>query len=151
MSLEITKIKNRILMLGKKIKTDIDKTIVEASNKYNLDLTKTVLAYSSNLIKNKIDQIINEEAAKFNYITMIVDYGVCDSEINIIVNTINSLKEELRNELPEGEDISNFKVLVNEKMKLIILEFPSLWGTEIVDDFRKSLLETLREKDIVKI
>ncbi|MHA1301185.1 MAG: hypothetical protein ACTSO9_17325 [Candidatus Helarchaeota archaeon] len=151
MSLENSKIKNRILILGKKIQMDVDKVLAEAAKKYEMDLTKTVLAHASSLVKQEIEKRINQEATLFDFIRVLVDYGACEEELNNIIKVIQSVRDELASDLSQGADISNFNFYVNESMKLITLEFPSSWGTTFVDDYRKNLLETLRERDIVKI
>ncbi|MHA1385680.1 MAG: hypothetical protein ACTSR3_18160 [Candidatus Helarchaeota archaeon] len=151
MSIENSKIKNRILILGKKIQMDVDKVLAEAAKKYEMDLTKTVLAHASSLVKQEIEKRINQEATLFDFIRVLVDYGACEEELNNIIKVIQSVRDELASDLSQGADISNFNFYVNESMKLITLEFPSSWGTTFVDDYRKNLLETLRERDIVKI
>jgi hypothetical protein len=151
MSLENIKIADRIILLGKKIKMDIDKTLLEASRKYNMDLTKSVLNYSGSLFKEKIDEIINEEAEKFRYIRILVDFGACEAELDKILSIAKNIKDNLATELPTGSDISNLSISVNDSMKLIIIQFPAKWGVELVDDYRKNFMERLRQNDIVKI
>ncbi|MFX0136342.1 MAG: hypothetical protein ACFFDN_22060 [Candidatus Hodarchaeota archaeon] len=151
MSLENIKIADRMILLGKKIKMDIDKTILEASKKYSMDLTKSVLNYSGSLLKEKIDEIINEEAEKFRYIRILVDFGVCESDLDTILSIAKKLKDDLATELPSEYDISNLSISVNDSMKLIVIRFPAIWGVEFVDDYRNRFLERLRQNDIVKI
>lgn len=150
MSLENIKIADRIILLGKKIKMDIDKTLLEASRKYNMDLTKSILNYSGSLVKEKIDEIINEEAEKFRYIRILVDFGVCESELDKILSIAKNIKDNLATELPTRYDISNLSISVNDSMKLIIIQFPAAWGVELVDEYRKNFMERLRQNDIVK-
>ncbi|NVM02470.1 MAG: hypothetical protein HWN67_09060 [Candidatus Helarchaeota archaeon] len=150
MSLENIKIADRIILLGKKINMDIDKTLLEASKKYGLDLTKSVLNYSGSLVKEKIDEIINEEAEKFKYIRILVDFGVCEAEFTTILSVAKIIKDDLATELPTGSDISNLSITTNDSMKLIIIQFPAAWGVELVDEYRRNFIERLRQNDIVK-
>lgn len=151
MSIENAKIVNRILTIGKIIKMEIDKTLADASKKYKMDLTKSALNYSGSLIKEKVEKIINEEADKFKFIKLIVDYGSCEQELDPILEVFNSVKDKLAQELSEGSDISNLKNSVIDSMKRIIIAFPCEWGIPIVDQFKNNFLEKLRQKDIVKI
>ena len=150
MSLDHEKIMNRLLVLRKKLKSNVDRKLKQTTKKYNIDLTKVALVHAGSLIKEEIDEIFEDETEKFKYIRILVDYSSCDSEINTIVDVVNSTKDEIASELSTGSKIDDFKFLINESIKTIILEFPSSWGTIIVDDYRKSFLETLRNKDIVK-
>jgi len=151
MSLENTKIVDRLLMLRKKANMEIDKALVEASKKYEMDLTKAVLHYSGSVIKETIDKIIQEEAEKFKFIKIIIDYIICESQLDIILNIAKFIRDNLERELPEESKISDLSITLDENMKLIIIEFPAEWGIPIVDEYRENLLEMLRQNDIVKI
>ena len=151
MTLENVKIADRMIVLGKKIKGDIDKTLLEASKKFDMDLTKSALHYSGSLLKEKIDEIINLESEKFRNIRLLIDFGVCEAELDTIMSIAKKIKDDFATGLPPGYDISNLTISVNDSMKLIIIEIPADWGIDFVDEFRKNLLEKLRQKDIVRI
>ena len=142
MSLDQKKIISKMKQIQKSLEMETDKIIVEANDKFQLDITKSVIDYTSSLLKNKISNIFQSEIEKFQFVKVIIDYSlVAEPEsLEKILLIIEDMKKEVFNNqaaliLQNTDDFT----------KRIILDFPIDLSVSKVDDFNTKILEKLQE------
>jgi len=146
MSFDNKTVISKLQQIQKKLEREADKLIVDNDEKFQLEITKSVVDLSSNIMKEKISKVLSEEIEKFKYIKVIIDYSLVPepNQVEIILKAIEQTKKQLLNDA----DIGKINQNVDDFTKRIILDFPYQLGTNKIDEFNKSLLAKLKEGKI---
>jgi len=141
MSLENKKIIGKLQQIQKSLEMETDKIIVDCNDKFQLEITKSVIDYSSNLMKNKIDTIFKSEIEKFKYVKVIIDYSLVSEPEHLekILDFVEKFKKELT------DSVTLIKQVNDDFTKRIIIDFPVNLGISKIDSFNNKLLEKLQE------
>ncbi|MHA1785059.1 MAG: hypothetical protein ACTSVY_14870 [Candidatus Helarchaeota archaeon] len=147
MSFDNRRIINKLEQIQKRLEMEADKLIVDTEAKFQLEITKSVLDYSSNLMKEKIAKVMNEEIEKFKFIKIIIDYSQT-SESEQLEKILLALESERSNIIsttgPDAQIIQN----VDDFTKRITIDFSYELGTSVIDEFTNNVLKKLREEKI---
>ena len=141
MSLENKKIIGKLEQIQKSLEIETDKIIVDCNDKFQLEITKSVIDYASNLMKNKIDGIFQSEIEKFKYIKVIIDYSLVSEpeDLEKILNFVEKFKKVTT------DSITLINQINDDFTKRIVIDFPVNLGMSKVDNFNNKLLEKLQE------
>ena len=146
MSFDNKTVISKLQQIQKKLEREADKLIVDNDEKFQLEITKSVMDLSSNIIKEKISNVISEEIERFKYIKVIFDYSLVSEPDQ--VETILTKIEQTKKEILKDTDIEKFNQNIDDFTKRIVLDFPYELGTKKIDEFNKILLIKLGEGKI---
>ncbi|MHA1143120.1 MAG: hypothetical protein ACTSRW_00095 [Candidatus Helarchaeota archaeon] len=140
------KILTELNRLDSLIKSEMDRSRIEAEKKFERKLTKEAINYAYLLFKEKVEKIIKEEIERFKIINIVVDYSTMPEKIDDILKCLNDVKVELIETFPNPD-----KVIINprDEIKRIILSMPIEWNVEIIEKYKKLFLKKLRFEEIV--
>ncbi len=145
MSLNHKKIIGKLQQIQKILEMETDKIISASENKFQLEITKSVIDYTSNLMKDKISTIFESEIEKFKYIKVIIDYSLVTEpeQLDILLNIIDETKREIAD-----NQVNNIIQNNDDFIKRIIIDFPIDIGVNKIDYFNQTILEKLQESRI---
>ncbi|NHI91342.1 MAG: hypothetical protein EAX96_02490 [Candidatus Lokiarchaeota archaeon] len=145
MSFDNKMIISKLEQIQKKLERETDKLIVD-TEKFQLEITKSVVDYSSNLMKEKISKVLEEEIEKFKFIKIIIDYSLVIQQENL--DKILKGIEQAKKDIVPSEFISSINQNIDDFTKRIVLDFPYQLGTSIIDKFERRFSVILKESKI---
>ena len=135
------KVTNILGRLNSNLKDILEQSLDE--DEFSIELTKQTMKYAKMRIINEIDHLILKEVEKFKTYNLVIDYSSLTENLDLILKSMKSIEKEMK--------IEDLKIDDRKEITRLIVSFPNETSVSTLNKYRRLLLMSLREQQIVPV